>query len=303
MKLRASYWTWKLINNLEINEQMLTAYLMLDGTDGKCVYDCAYCTHARTAESDTSYLSRITWKEIELAQLIERLDLFKRICFQTVNYIGYKEDLTEVVKKIRESNKDILISVSTRVSNIQEIDEYIDIGVNQIGIAIDVASKELHKKYRMWDLDFTLSLIRYGSKKYPGSITTHIIVGLGESDRDIYEIFRQMKELGVQVALFAFTPIKKTKLEKSEPPSLERYRMIQILRYLIFEKDEEPEVEFDENGNIKKIGNGGYELQNLRNIERAFHTSGCSHCTRPYYNDKPGKKDRLELYNIHKLED
>lgn len=301
MILRASYWTWKLINGGDIREQMPTAYLMLDGIDGKCVYDCAYCTHARTAMSDSSYLSRIKWKEIELSQIIENLNIFERICFQTVNYIGYKEDLVNAIKKIREHNKDILISVSTRVSNFEEIDEYIKVGVNQIGIAIDVANKELHKKYRTWDLDFTLSLIKYGAQKYPGSITTHIIVGLGENDKDLYKIFRRMKELNVQVALFAFTPIKHTKLEKGLPPSLERYRRIQILRYIIFEENKEPAIEFDEDGNIKEIKFDKYEMEKIGKTEKAFYTSGCSHCTRPYYNDKPGEKDKMELYNIHKL--
>lgn len=292
MKLCASYWTWKLINGEKILDEMPTAYLMLDG---KCAYDCAYCTHARNSASDYSYLSRIKWKEIEIANLIKNINLFKRICFQAVNYIGYLKDVIFLVEEVRKNNEEVLISVSTRVSGYDEIDKYISAGVNQIGIAVDVANPKLHKEYRTWDLDFTLSMIKYGAEKYPGSITTHVIVGLGESDKDLYDIFKIMKNLNVQIALFAFTPIRGTKLESKKSPALERYRKIQILRHLMFDRNEEPVVEFDENGCITNL-----ECEQLDGETKAFITSGCTHCTRPYYNDRPTKKDKFEFYNIHK---
>ncbi len=62
------------------------------------------------------------------------------------------------------------------------------------------------------------------SKEFPGKIATHIIVGLGESDEDIVDILLKMKKHGIIVGLFAFTPIKGTKLETYPRPTLERYR-------------------------------------------------------------------------------
>lgn len=289
MNIRASYWTWKLINGERIPDEMSTAYIMLDG---KCMYDCAYCTHARNSRSDSSYLSRIVWKEIALPNLLEKIALFKRICVQTVNYKGYDKDILTLVKQIKGAYKEILISVSTRVSGTKEIDTYIENGVDQLGIALDCVNKELHKAYRGKQLEYTLSLIEYGAKKYPGKITTHIIVGLGEKDIELVETFRRMKRLNVEVALFAFTPVKGTKLQNSSPPDLDRYRKIQILRYIIFEKNQEPIVEFDENGYIQKF------IYEAENVQFAFLTSGCKHCTRPYYNDRPIQK---LLYNYHKL--
>lgn len=289
MILRASYWTWKLLNGETIPDEMPTAYLMLDG---KCMYDCAYCTHARSSTTDSSYLSRIVWKEIEIEKLLKSTGLFRRICIQTVNYKGYAEDILNIVGEIRKIDKNVLISVSTRVSGKEEIDTFLNNGIDQLGIAIDCVSAQLHKQYRGWTLEHVLSLIEYGAQKYPSRITTHIIVGLGESDIELFNTFKKMKSLNVEVALFAFTPIRGTKLQQANPPELERYRKIQILRYLIFNQDREPNVEFNKNGYISNIS---YDTQN---IHMAFLTSGCTHCTRPYYNDKPNQEI---LYNYHTL--
>jgi biotin synthase len=293
MILRASYWTWKILNNESIPDEMPTAYLMLDG---ECLYNCSYCTHSRDSKADNSYLSRVIWKVIELNQLRSISQRFKRVCIQTVNYKGYLQDILELVgylklSSLRQSDE-FLISVSTRVKNHEEIDLLMKSGINDLGIPIDVASKALHHKLRSWPFDYTLSLIEYGAKTYLGRITTHIIVGLGESDRELYTLFLKMKELNVKVALFAFTPVKGTKLENHIPPSLERYRKIQLLRYLMFEIGYIPELTFDDSDNILEITYKG-----TPDISKAYMTSGCTHCTRPYYNDNPRKK---ELYNYHK---
>ncbi|AMW32814.1 biotin synthase [Fervidobacterium changbaicum] len=290
MLLRASYWTWKLLNGESIPDEMPTAYLMLDG---KCMYNCAYCTHAKDSESDNSYLSRIVWKIVNVDSLNSVSSKFKRVCIQTVNYKGYLDDIIEVIKHLRSSNEnnDLLISVSTRVKNEEEIDTLMNSGVDDLGMAIDVASKGFHMLYRSWPLEYTLSLIRYGASRYPGRITTHIIVGLGETDRELYEIFKLMKSYNVKIALFAFTPVRGTKLAHLSPPSIERYRNIQLLRFLIFEANQKPDVDFDEFGNLKSV-----RFDSSIDVSKAFLTSGCTHCTRPYYNDSPRSK---VLYNYH----
>jgi len=281
-----------MLNNESIPAEMPTAYLMLDG---KCMYNCSYCTHSRDSKADNSFLSRVTWKLIELDAIESISSKFKRVCIQTVNYKGYLKDIIRLIEYIKsvtsEKSNEFLISVSTRVKDKSEVDVLMGLGISDLGIAIDVATERLHQKFRSWSLEYALSLIEYGAKKYPGKITTHIIVGLGENDRELYDIFLKMKELNVKVALFAFTPVKGTKLENHTPPSLERYRKIQLLRYLMFESTKEPELTFGESNNILEI-----RYDESIDISKAFMTSGCTHCTRPYYNDSP--KNR-ELYNYH----
>lgn len=296
MKLRASYWTWKIINGQMDAEKMPTAYLMLDG---KCVYDCAYCTHARSSSSDEKFLSRIVWKEIDLSCL-SKLIVFKRVCIQVVNYARAHEDALGLINLLNTTfsslaqNQRPLISVSTRVSNLRQVVEYFNAGVDNLGIALDVVTPELYGQFRNGSLQNTVNLLIEASKQYPGRITTHVIVGLGETDIQIFEIFKLLKEYQIQVALFAFTPVKGTKLQNHPVPSLDRYRKVQLLRFLMFELNLEPNVMFDENGYIADI----MIPEEFSEIaKKAYITSGCSFCTRPYYNDRPTNAQLFNLFD------
>uniref|UniRef100_A0A7C5VM50 Radical SAM protein n=1 Tax=Fervidobacterium thailandense TaxID=1008305 RepID=A0A7C5VM50_9BACT len=296
MKLRASYWTWKIINGQLSAERMPTAYLMLDG---KCVYDCAYCTHARNSSSDERFLSRILWKEIDSSGL-SKLIAFKRVCIQVVNYARAHEDAISLIGLLNKTFASLtrdykpLISVSTRISNLQQVDEYFSAGADNLGIALDVVAPRLYSHLRNGNFQNTVGLLIEASKKYPGRITTHIIVGLGETDIQIFDIFKLMKQHQVQIALFAFTPVKGTKLQNHPIPSLERYRKVQLLRFLIFELDLEPNVTFDNNGYIADIK---VPEELLEITKKAYLTSGCSFCTRPYYNDKPTNAQLFNLFD------
>lgn len=291
MVVRASFWTYKILEGTLAPSVMPTAYLLLDG---RCTFDCAYCTHARTSTTPPRFLSRVTWREIDPSKLMG-LNKFERVCIQVVNYPGAHRDALELVKEIRANALDAVISVSTRVNSSSEIDDIMSYGVTDIGIAIDVADPSLHRKYRGGELGKTMKLLEYASSEYPGKVTTHVIVGLGETDEQLFELFKELKWMGVRVALFAFTPVPGTKLSATPPPSLERYRKIQVLRYLIFERGIEPTVTFDESGMIV----GLHTLEPLAApLQEASKTSGCPLCTRPFYNDRPSG---LFLFNDHRL--
>ncbi|ODN29723.1 radical SAM protein [Fervidobacterium thailandense] len=295
MKLRASYWTWKIINGQMDVAKMPTAYLMLDG---KCAYDCAYCTHARNSKTDGRFLSRIVWKEIETSCLL-KFSVFRRVCLQVVNYPKAHQDALTVVTSLNDAlskSPEIrpLISVSTRVSNLKHVTKYFEAGVDNLGIALDVADPELFKRFRGGNFERTIELILEASKIFPGRITTHLIVGLGETDAQIFEIFKLLKTYGVEVALFAFTPVRGTRLEGNPAPSLSRYRKIQLLRFLIFESGVEPKISFDENGYITHLEMPPELTEEAS--RRAYLTSGCTYCTRPYYNDRPTSQELFNLF-------
>ncbi|MDD5689063.1 MAG: hypothetical protein PHQ76_02140, partial [Caldisericia bacterium] len=59
------------------------------------------------------------------------------------------------------------------------------------------------------------------------------------------------------------------------------------------------EPEFNSSGELIKfnVKNGDLgKFEKLIKSGKPFLTSGCDNCTRPYYNDSPGK----ELYNFHR---
>lgn len=293
MKVKLSYATAVLLGlkKGKINFEMPTAYLMLGE---KCIFNCSFCAQAREAKSKIDYLSRVKWPEYSSEEFIDKINEnnpFKRLCIQVVNSPNYFEELGNFLKIIK--GIDILKAVSLRPKNLDEVDKVFDYGIDNLGISIDVANEKLFSEIRGGSFTSLFNILIESAKKYPGKITTHIIVGLGESDEDLVNFMLDMKKYNIIVSLFSFTPIQGTKYEDKEPPSIERYRKIQFAREII-EKHDVKKSDFSfENGNLIKLP----EVEFF--VEEAIKTSGCSYCTRPYYNEKPNKV----LYNIpHKRE-
>ncbi|PLV58998.1 radical SAM protein [Thermotoga sp. KOL6] len=279
MVLRASVGTLqKIVGKLPF--EMDTAYLMLGE---RCVYNCLYCAQARSSKAPPDRLSRVVWKEI--SDLEEINYHFKRVCIQVVSQPGYKEVLLSLIPKFR-----IPVSVSVRPISVKEVIEYFELGIDRIGIAIDVPNRVLFRKLRGGDYDRLLSILEKSSTLFPRRVTTHVIVGLGESDRDIVEFALWTREKEITLSLFAFTPLKGTALERKEKPSLERYRKIQLATFLLEKNVISLEnIIFGQNDEIVDIEWSGVAP------EEAFKTRGCPHCTRPYYNESP----KGPIYNLH----
>ena len=289
MVLRASYGTLGMLGMVSGKfPYQETAYFMLDG---KCVFDCAFCTHARSARSDRKYLSRIVWKEIDIDSARERLKKsgdIKRVCLQVVSYKGYFDDTIRAI----EAFKFKPVSVSVRALSVEEVREYFKSGADMVGISIDVVSPKLHEKIRGGKLEDVLDLLDKTSREFPKRVTTHIIVGMGETDEELIKTMSWLSQRDITIALFAFTPLKGTKMENAKKPPLDRYRKIQLSRWLLQNKLASLEdFVFDDDGNLLDI-KVDYKKYDYK---RAFLTSGCPNCTRPYYNESPAR----ELYNIH----
>ena len=126
-----------------------------------------------------------------------------------------------------------------------------------------------------------------------GNVTTHLIIGLGETELEATEFILKMYESGISVGLFAFTSIKGTTLEHTESPDLSTYRRIQVVRHLVAKGLlEREQVRESEDGRISLDINKNHLRQILSSGE-AFQVTGCKCCNRPYYNERP----RGPMYN------
>jgi len=287
--LRVSYATAIEMNlkKGKINADNYTAYILIGE---KCMYNCSFCSKAQESDSKADLLSRVKWPKITLEEFVNNFNAnkFKRICIQVVSSSDYWAELDYVLNFLKDKN--IKVSVSIRPKNIEEVrflfKKYL---VDTVGIALDAANEKLFREIKGGSFKYLEDFLIAISKEFPGKIATHIIVGLGESDEDIVDTLLKMNKYGIIVSLFVFTPIKGTKLESYSSPSLERYRKIQYVHYIIEHFNVTKDIfSFDSNGNIMKFPQ--FEINN----EEAMKTSGCSWCTRPFYNEKPGKK----LYNV-----
>lgn len=276
-----------------------TAYLMTYH-EGKCAANCGFCPQARESKSNTQLLSRVLWPAYPtekmlsaLADAIEQKKI-RRICIQALNYQKVFTDLEATIKEIKRHTC-VPISVSCQPQNRANIELLKEAGVNRLGIALDAATAKVFEKvkgkkvgnYYSWENQFemfSLAQSVFGKDK----VSTHIIVGLGETEREAVEVIQQCVDLGILPALFAFTPIRGTTLEKNAPPKLDSYRRVQLARHLIISGITKfSSISFNETEEITGYGVIPEILEQVIQEGTAFQTSGCPDCNRPYYNEKP----------------
>jgi biotin synthase len=132
-----------------------------------------------------------------------------------------------------------------------------------------------------------LDLIAQSAARHPGHVAIHLIVGLGETERELIERIVWAHTMGIEVGLFAFTPVRGTPLADRSQPPLAQYRRMQAARWLVVNhRARMDDFAFDELGTLAAI-----ELPGWRGLLAggdAFRTSGCPDCNRPFYNERPG---------------
>ncbi|MEM3725734.1 MAG: radical SAM protein [Candidatus Bathyarchaeia archaeon] len=288
----------KLING-RLDAEPTTAYLMTYKR-GKCTANCSFCPQARKSQGRADMLSRISWPIFPTEKVLKGLaltvaeDTIKRVCVQALNYPNVFSHLLAIVKAAKK-HVNIPISISCQPLNVENLRRLAEAGVERVGIPIDAATETLFNKIKgaevggpyRWENQF--KLLREAVNIFgKGKVSTHLIVGLGETEEEMVETIQECVDMGVLPALFAFTPISGTLLEKRAQPQLQSYRRIQVARYLIVNGVARSEnMTFNKEGAIKDFG---VEKETLAKIVRSgapFLTSGCPNCNRPYYNEKP----------------
>jgi biotin synthase len=276
-----------------------TCYLMTY-KEGHCTANCGFCPQARESESSIELLSRISWPIFSFKEFLTKLKYlpptkrFKRICIQTLNYFQNFQDLTEIISQIKK-NSEIPISVAIPPMSKKQLEQLRYIGVERVGIALDAATPEIfesikgNKTKSPYNWKTHLQNLKDALEIFPeGLVTTHLIVGLGETSKEILELISELHKLKIKVSLFAFMPIKGTKLEKLQQPEINTFRKIQLGRYLLInELKKLSDITFNNNGDIIKFNLNKRDLWNIISNTDAFLTSGCSGCNRPYYTSRP----------------
>ncbi len=285
----------------EKDPNFTAAFLMTYREEG-CDANCAFCPQARDSTPASDRLSRISWPEYNLKKVIENWPTsghFRRICIQTVCYPELVQDVLEIVRKVREISR-LPISVAIHPISFEDMQSLREAGVSTIGIALDAGTakifeeiKGIHRgtNYR-WE-DHRQGLSQALSVFGIGNVTTHLIIGLGESEKEAADFIFDMYEMGISVGLFAFTSIKGTSLEDRSPPDLSSYRRIQVVRELVSKgllqrnqvhQNAEGRISFgiDREIILKALASG-----------TAFQVTGCKGCNRPYYTERP----RGPMYN------
>lgn len=277
-----------------------TVYLLIC-RDQKCSANCSFCPQARESRGRADRLSRVTWpifptkKAVDAIEQTAREDKIKRVCIQTLNYPKVFEDILLFVREIK-SKIDVPVSVSCQPLNEERLKALAAAGVNRISIALDAATEKLFDRVKghvvggpyRWQrqLKALEEAIGVFGK---GSTSTHLIVGLGETEKELCRTIQWCVDSGVYPGLFAFTPIAGTALEDNHPPSLRHYRRVQVAHYLLtYRKTRVENMVFNNSGSLITFGVSKESLMEVVETGDPFVTSGCPGCNRPYYNESPG---------------
>jgi len=283
-----------------LDAQPTTAYL-LTYIEGKCTANCGFCSQAKSSKSRADMLSRVTWPIFKTKKVILKLAAaaqrgeIRRVCIQALNYPEVLEDLLVLVKEIKAQGAEVPISVSCQPLHEEEMEKLAEAGVERVGISLDAATKDVFDQIKGvfaggpydWDRqrDALLEAVEVFGK---GKVSTHLIAGLGETEREMIGTIQWCVDNNIYPALFSFTPIPGTTLEHNCPPTISHYRRIQLARYLIVQRKTRFEkMRFNEKGRIVDFGVSQEQLKSAIRSGAPFLTSGCPNCNRPYYNEKP----------------
>lgn len=264
-----------------------TAYLM---AGGRCRRDCAFCAQAANSKASTRALSRVSWPSWDDEQVLAEVEQayatgrIERCCLQVTVSSGYLECVKEIAALIGQQVP-LCASVT---ADADQVGELLVSGLEKVGLSLDAASEDAHRRVKRGSLAEALDIIEDAARRFPDRIATHLIVGLGETEEEMLRMIGRLGSLGVTIALFAFTPIAGTALERRRPPSLDRYRRIQVAHQLIVHDLADVEdFAFSPQGRITAFGLPENELRASLGDGEAFETSGCPGCNRPYYNEPP----------------
>ncbi len=276
-----------------------TAYLMTYKL-GKCTANCGFCPQAKASKSSAEMLSRVTWPIFSTLDVLSAISVkvlegkIRRVCIQALNYPQVFEDLGAVAREIK-SRSAVAVSVSCQPQCRENIVDLANSGVDRIGIALDAATEKIFNKVKgkntgssyTWQNQF-LRLSQALDVFGEANVSTHLIIGLGESEKQAVEAIQRCVDMGVLPAIFAFTPVRGTALEGNGPPDLVSYRRVQLARHLIANgKSSFGDMLFTRQGRIKAYGLTNEALNAEIQSGLPFQTSGCSDCNRPFYNEKP----------------
>lgn len=270
-----------------------TAYLQIY-TDERCRANCLFCSQAKDSKGELKQIARGQYMPADLDEVVRRLGIafekgyLYRACIQTAIYPGMWEDTVYLIGRIRDTCS-IPVSLSVFPLDDSKYRTLAGMGVDQLVIPLDAATPEMFHSIKgggaggpfTWGAH--LDGLERAAAVFP-HVGTHIIVGMGETDKEVVELVGRLHGLGINAALFAYTRLPGTReLDVVDAkPDIGHYRRVQMASYLIRnDMVRLDDLEF-EDGNITYFGLDGHDLESVIEKGDAFMTTGCANCNRPY---------------------
>ncbi|MGH8992113.1 MAG: radical SAM protein [Acidimicrobiia bacterium] len=288
--------------------------LLLNYDDG-CRSDCGYCGLARTrpgAYEDKSFI-RVEWPLVGTDDFVARMAKHEakltRLCISMVTNPAAYRDTCDITGRIRAGVATPLsILVAPPTLNRRKLETFRDLGVDMIGIGLDAVTEDLFRRIRT---DVPAGGAGLSWTKYwevvndardlfgPWKVNCHTLVGLGETDADLVDIFCRLRDREIFSYLFCFNPEPDSRMVDHPKSPIRRWRRIQLAKHLIetegFEADQ---FTFDADDNLTHLEGDTGRIDEAVESGIPFMTNGCPGaggepgCTRPYGSYRPSEPFR-----------
>ena len=286
------------------NAKLKGLNLLLHYEEG-CLGRCHFCGLSRSRQEGPKGKTfiRVNWPLYSLSEILEKTkkkNQIHRVCISMVTHPRALKDTSYIVQRVKEAT-DLPISVLIAPTLIQDessLEAMKKAGADRVGIAIDAATPELFDRLRgrgvsgphHWNHYW--EVVRMAAGVFGTfHVGIHLIVGLGETEKEMVEAIQKGEDWGAHTHLFSFYPEKGSPMERYSPPPLNQYRRIQLARWIINEAlGSIDRMRFDEEGRLLKFG---IDIEPLVQKGEPFMTSGCPGrdgkvaCNRPYGNERP----------------
>jgi biotin synthase len=281
-----------------------------------CYANCTYCGLARERPGlpeDNTFI-RVAWPLYPADVVAEKIAAKEanggvgRVCIAQVQDHRAYNDLVNMTERVRRAAPETPISalVSATTLNEERLRKIKEAGADIIGVGLDGASEEVFNRTRgrgargPHDWGYHWQIIRAARRIYgPMKVNCHIIVGLGETDGELVNLFYQLKAEQIAGYLFSFNPEPGTAMQAVLRAPLHRWRRIQLVKYLIENYDlPRAAIHFDEWDALSRIEAPREMLRRAIYSGRPFMTNGCPDregnlaCNRPYGSYRPGEDYR-----------
>ena len=276
-----------------------------------CSANCAYCGLARKRPGtyqEKSFI-HVDWPTYSMKEIVAAINdapsYVKRTCISMITNGRCRKDTLEMTRLLKkETSRPISLLISPTMLERQDLEAMKEAGTEKIGIALDLATPDLFEKYRgkgvsgphKWDKYW--EILEIGLEIFgPPHVGAHLMVGMGETEKDMVALMERLWNMGVMNHLFAFFAEEGSQLGNRPQPSWPTYLRIQLARYLIEEGlASKPKMTFDTKGRIVDFGLKAERLISIIDLGTPFMTTGCLGpdgqvaCNRPFGNCLPDDK-------------
>ncbi|MEA4909676.1 MAG: radical SAM protein [Anaerolineaceae bacterium] len=288
-----------------------------------CYANCSYCGLARERPGlpeDNTFI-RVAWPLYTTDLVVEKIAAREaksevgRVCVSQVQDHRANRDLLDIVRRVRQRVPAVPIAALVSATLLDEEKLYAirDAGVDIVGIGLDGATEDVFDAVRgkqtrsphRWDEHW--HIIRLARQIFGAyKVNCHIIIGLGETDQELFDLFFRLRDEQIAAYLFSFNPEPGTATQNLPRQPIHRHRRVQLVKHLIEHCELPPAaLRYGADGNLVCLDAPAAMVNEAVDSGIPFMTDGCPDrhgvmaCNRPYGSYRPGEEYRDYPFRPH----